>query len=154
MNKEAILAPDISKDTISYYYSKNPNIVFGSPALLDLTIKNIPNNQDLSSVTHFISGGDFLTPQHAKRGNDFFEQHGATVEIGNGSGNAETVSSGTTPIGVPLRPETAGKILVGSKVMIVDPDTMEEKKYGEEGMLCVSGKHVFKEYSSYSYIIY
>lgn len=145
--KETILAPDISKDTISYYYSKQPNIVFGSPALLDLTINNIPESQDLSFVTHFVSGGDFLTPEHAKRGNDFFERHGSTnIEIGNGSGNAETVSIGSTPVGVPLRQDTAGKILVGTNVMVVDPDTMEEKKYGEEGMLCVSGKHVFKEY--------
>lgn len=145
--KETILAPYINKDTISYYYSKNPSIVFGSPALLDLTIKNIPKEQDLSSVTHFISGGDFLTFSHAKRANDFFAQHGAkNVEIGNGFGNAETVSIGSTPVGVPLRQETAGKILVGTNVMIIDPETGEEKKYGEEGLLCVSGKHVFKEY--------
>lgn len=145
--KETILAPYINKDTIGYYYLKNPSIVFGSPALLDLTIKNIPKEQDLSSVTHFISGGDFLTLSHAKRANDFFAQHGAkNVEIGNGFGNAETVSIGSTPVGVPLRQETAGKILVGTNVMIIDPETGEEKKYGEEGLLCVSGKHVFKEY--------
>ena len=145
--KESILAPNISKDTISYYYSKNPSIVFGSPALLDLTINNIKDGQDLSSVTHFISGGDFLTSSHIKRADEFFFKHGAkNVEIGNGFGNAETVSIGSTPVGVPLKQETAGKILVGTNVMIVDPETMEEKKYGEEGLLCVSGKHVFKEY--------
>lgn len=145
--KESILAPNISKDTISYYYSKNPSIVFGSPALLELTINKIPNGQDLSSVTHFISGGDFLTLSHIKRANEFFEKHGAkNIEIGNGFGNAETVSIGSTPVGVPLRQETAGKILVGTNVMVVDPETFEEKKYGEEGLLCVSGKHVFKEY--------
>jgi len=145
--KEAILAPNISKDTISYYYSKNPNIVFGSPALLDLTMKYIPKEQDLSSVTHFISGGDFLTLSHAKRGNEFFSEHGATnIELGNGWGNAETVSIGSTPVGVPLRQETAGKVLVGTNVMVVNPDTMEELKYNEEGLICVSGKHVFKGY--------
>lgn len=145
--KETILAPDISKDTISYYYSKKPNIIFGSPALLDLTMNNIQDSQDLSFVSHFVSGGDFLTPEHALRGNIFFAKHGASnVEIGNGFGNAETVSIGSTPVGVPLRQDTAGKILVGTNIMIVDPDTMEEKKYDEIGMLCVSGKHVFKEY--------
>lgn len=144
--KEAILAPNIGKDTISYYYSKEPSIIFGSPALLELTMNNIPKDQDLSFVTHFISGGDFLTPSHAERATKFFSEHGAKVEVGNGSGNAETVSSGTTPAGVPLKPETAGKVLVGSTVLVIDPETMEEKKYGEEGMLCVSGKHVFKEY--------
>lgn len=145
--KEAILAPVVNKDTIAYYYAKEPNIVFGSPALLDLTMRNIPEAQDLSSVELFISGGDFLSEAHAKRATEFFERHGAiNIEVGNGSGNAETVSIGSTPVGVPLRQETAGKLLVGTRNMIVDPDTMEEKKYGEEGMLCSSGKHVFKEY--------
>lgn len=145
--KTAILAPNMSKDNISYYLRKNPNIIFGSPALLDLIMKNVLENQDLSSITTFISGGDFLTPTHSTRGKEFFKSRGAkNVEIGNGSGNAETVSCGTNPTGVKSRPETVGKLLVGTEAIVVDPDTMEEKKYNEEGMLCVSGKHVFKEY--------
>lgn len=145
-NKTAILAPNISKDTISYYLKKEPNIIFGSPALLELIMKNTPKAQNLSSISTFISGGDFLTPANSERGKKFFEQHGANVKIGNGSGNAETVSCGTNPVGIDIRPETAGKVLVGTDVMIIDPNTMEEKKYNEEGLLCVSGKHVFKEY--------
>lgn len=146
-SKTAILAPDISKDTISYYMKKNPNIIFGSPALLDLMMKNIPNEQDLSSITTFISGGDFLTPKHHQIAKEFFEKHNAyNVEIGNGSGNAETVSCGTNPTGVEIRLETAGKVLTGTSALIVDPQTMKEKKYNEEGVLLVSGKHVFKEY--------
>ena len=142
----AILAPDISKDTISEYLKKNPNMIFGSPALLELIMKNIPPNQDLSSVNTFISGGDYLTPEANLRGVQFFKEHGANVEIGNGSGNAETVSCGTNPVGIEQRLETAGKILTGTKAIIVDPDTLEEKKYGEIGLMCVSGKHVFKGY--------
>lgn len=146
-NKTAILAPNISKDTICYYLNKKPNIIFGSPALLDLIMKNVNPGQDLSSIITYISGGDFLTPNHATRGKEFFKNHGANnVEIGNGSGNAETVSCGTNPTGIKVRPETAGKVLVGTEAIIVDPDTLEEKKYNEEGLLCVSGKHVFKEY--------
>lgn len=147
LGTEAILAPDISKDTIRYYYSKKPEIIFGSPALLELTINNIPDEQDLSSVTYFVSGGDFLTVQHAQRGMEFFKKHGSpNVEIGNGYGNAETVSSGATPVGVPLKQSTAGKILVGSTALIIDPDTNKEMPYNQEGLLLVSGKHVFKGY--------
>lgn len=146
-SKTAILAPNMSKDTISYYLKKKPNIIFGSPALLDLIIKNVPENQDLSSITTYISGGDFLTPSNSKRGQDFFEKHGAVdVQMGNGSGNAETVSCGTNPTGIKIRPETAGKVLTGTSAIVVDQETLEEKKYNEEGLLCVSGKHVFKEY--------
>lgn len=146
-SKTAVLAPNISKDTIRYYINKRPNIIFGSPALLELFMKNTNNTDDLSSITTFISGGDFLTPSQRKMGQEFFKNHGALdVEIGNGSGNAETVSCGTNPTGVEPRPETVGKILVGTTAIVVDPNTMEEKKYNEVGLLCVSGKHVFKEY--------
>lgn len=144
--RSAILAPDMSKDTISEYLSKNPNMIFGSPALLELIMKNIPANQDLSSINTFISGGDYLTPEANLRGVEFFKEHGANVEIGNGSGNAETVSCGTNPVGIQIRPETAGKVLTGTDAIIVNPDTLEEKKYGEIGLMCVSGKHVFKGY--------
>lgn len=142
----AILAPDIGQDTVQYYYAKKPEMVFGSPALLDLTIRGIPEGQDLSSVKSFISGGDFLTMSHAEKGKQFFAAHNADVEIGNGAGNAETVSIATTPAGIKNKPETVGIVLVGSSAIVVDPTTMQEKPFGEEGMLCIAGKHVFKEY--------
>lgn len=145
--KTAILAPDISMDTVTYYMGKQPNIIFGSPALLELIIRNVPEDMDLSSVGFFLSGGDFLSVSNYNRGKEFFKNHNAKdMTIGNGSGNAETVSCGTNPIGVSEKPDTAGKVLVGTEIMIVDPETMEQKKIGEEGMLCHSGKHVFKEY--------
>ena len=45
----AILAPDLSKDNIRYYLSKQPNYVFGSPALLELIKRNIQENDDKST---------------------------------------------------------------------------------------------------------
>jgi len=35
-----ILAPSLTKDNIRYYLSKNPNYIFGSPALLELIKRN------------------------------------------------------------------------------------------------------------------
>ncbi len=146
-NKTAILGPSLSKDTISYYLKKNPNIVFGSPALLELMMKNVPEGQDLSSITSFVSGGDYLTPQAYERGLQFFKEHNAfEAEISNGFGNAETVSCGAAQAGLKTKPETAGMILVGTDAIVIDPDTLEPKKINEEGMLCISGKHVFKGY--------
>ena len=144
--REAILAPNLSKDNISYFLSKNPNYVFGSPALLELIKRSTNENQDLSSIHSFISGGDFLSPEQAISGKKFFADHNAKVEIYNGSGNAESSGASTIAVGSNVRPETVGRVLVGTDAIIVDPDTLEEKKYGEEGMLCIFGKHVFKEY--------
>ena len=144
--REAILAPTLSKDNINYYLEKNPNIVFGSPALLELIKRNANESEDLSSIHSFISGGDFLSPEQAIEGKNFFKSHNGNVEIYNGSGNAESSGASTNSVGIKLRPETVGKVLVGSDAIVVNPDTLEELKYGEEGMLCISGKHVFKEY--------
>ncbi len=156
--KEAIMTPDWDSDKVKYYFDKKPNIVFGSPAVLDLTMIFLPEEYDLSFISHFISGGDFLTLDHSKRAYDFFKNHNNnTLELGNGCGNAETVSIGSTPVGVPLKQSTAGKILVGSTALIIDkdipddrqiqnPESLEEKKYNEIGELCLAGEHIFKEY--------
>ena len=156
--KEAIMTPDWDSKTVPYYYGKNPHVIFGSPAVLEVTERFLPKDFDLSQVSHFISGGDFLTVERANRGYDFFKKHNnETVEIGNGCGNAETVSIGSTPVGVPLKQSTAGKILVGSTPLIIDsnipddkpienPELLEEKRYNEIGELCLAGDHVFKEY--------
>lgn len=142
----AVLAPTLSKDNIRYYLSKNPNYVFGSPALLELIKRNVKDSYDLSSIHTFVSGGDFLTVSQNKAGVEFFRKHGAETIICNGSGNAETVGTNTMAVGSINKPETVGRVLVGTKAIVVNPDTLEEVKYGEEGMLCISGKHVFKGY--------
>lgn len=156
--KEAIMTPNWDSKSVEYYYKKQPNIIFGSPAVLDLTMKFLPKDMDLSQISHFISGGDFLTVEHASHAYDFFKKHNnTTVEVGNGCGNAETVSIGSTPVGVPLKQSTAGKILVGTTPLIIDKDIpdnvpiedgnkLEEKKYNQVGELCLSGDYVFKEY--------
>lgn len=144
--RQVILAPNLSIDSISFYMKKEPNIIFGSPALLELIMRGTLEDQNLSSVTTFISGGDYLTPEHEALGKAFFAHHGSNIVICNGSGNAETTSCSTSHVGVPSRPGTVGKILAGSDAIIIDPTTRQELKYGEEGMLCVAGAHVFKEY--------
>ena len=142
----AVLAPTLSKDNIRYYLSKNPNYVFGSPALLELIKRNVKDSDDLSSIHTFVSGGDFLTVSQNKAGVEFFRKHGAETIICNGSGNAETVGTNTMAVGSINKPEKVGRVLVGTKAIVVNPDTLEEVKYGEEGMLCISGKHVFIGY--------
>jgi len=144
--RKAILCPDLSKDNISYYLSKNPNIIFGSPALLELIMRNVKPGQDLSSVNTFISGGDFLLPQKSRQGKQFFKEHNADVKMCNGSGNAETSGANTNAVGLPTREETVGRVLTGTDVIIMDENYEKELKYGEEGLLCIGGKHVFKEY--------
>ena len=144
--REAILAPNLSKEKIKYYLDKKPNLIFGSPAMLELIMKYAGKDQDLSSIHTFISGGDFLPESKAETAKEFFKGHGAKVCMCNGSGNAETSGASTNAVGVPLKPETVGKVLTGQNPIIVDPSTKKELKYGEVGTYYVAGKNVFKEY--------
>lgn len=155
--KEAIMTPDWDSNTASYYFSKKPNIIFGSPAVLAVTLGNLDKEEDLSYVSHFISGGDFLTKKLTDEAYKFFKEHNNEhLEIGNGFGTAEMVSICSTPVGVPLKQNTAGKILVGLTPLVIDREIrdskpisgndIEEKQINEVGELCISGKNVFKEY--------
>ena len=145
--REVILTPNLSPENISYYYSKNPHLVFGSPAHLEMTKRNLPKDQDLSSLKIYLSGGDYLSVSQSHAGIDYFKSHGAKdITISNSSGTGETLGCSTNAMNVPYRPETVGQLVVGPEYVILNPDTMEEVKYGETGVLCTRGKHVFKGY--------
>lgn len=145
--REVILTPNLSPENIAYYYSKNPHLVFGSPAHLEMTKRNLPKDQDLSSLKIYLSGGDYLSVQQSVEGIDYFMKHGAkNITISNSSGTGETLGCSTNAMNVPYRPETVGQLVVGPEYVILNPDTLEEVKYGETGILCTRGKHVFKGY--------
>lgn len=146
--REVILTPNLSAENIAYYYSKNPHLIFGSPAHLELTKKNLPEDMKLPGLRLYLSGGDFLSVSQSHDGIDFFKSHGATEDfsISNSSGTGETLGCSTNAMNIPYRPETVGQLVVGPEYIIVDPETKEEVKYGETGVLCTRGKHVFKGY--------
>ena len=143
---KVILAPTLNNENIKEYYAKNPTYVFGSPAFLELTKRNIPKAQDLSHTKVFISGGDFLFDKEIEEGKQFFENHNSKIEICNGSGNAESVGASTNSVGIPYKVGTVGKVLTGTYPIILDLDNWKELPYGVEGELCISGKHIFRGY--------
>lgn len=151
--REAILTPNMDMSNVDYFLKKNPNYIFGSPAVLELIMRATSDNIDLSSAHSFISGGDFLSPKKAEEAIEWFRKHNSNIEMYNGSGNAETAGASTIAVGSPIKRDTVGKVLVGSRaaMMKIGEDgnikfPYEEVKYNEEGILCISGKHVFKGY--------
>lgn len=144
--REVILTPNLSPNNISYYYKKNPHLVFGSPAHLELTKRYLPKDQKLTGLKIYLSGGDYLSVSQSHEGIKFFKEHGADATISNSSGTGETLGCSTNAMNIPYRPETVGQLVIGPKYIILNPDTLEEVKYGEVGVLCTRGKHVFKGY--------
>lgn len=144
--REIILAPNIGPENVDYYFKKNPYLVFGSPAFLELTKRNLSDDVKLDKLKEFVSGGDFLSVQQSLDGKKFFADHGANVSMCNSSGNGETLGCSTNAMGIDYRPETVGQLVLGPKYIVINPDTGKEVKYGEPGVLCTTGKHVFNGY--------
>ncbi len=144
--REVLLAPDLCADNLNYYLAQNPGLIFGSPACLELIKRNINPDIKIPELHTFISGGDFLSEQASRDAIKMFERHGARVEIANGSGNGELLGCCTNSMNVEYRPDTVGKLVNGPDFAVLNDETGEEVKYGENGILCVSGKQLFKEY--------
>lgn len=144
--REAILTPNLNEKNINYYLSKKPNYVFGSPAILDLILKNTNKELDLSSIHSYVSGGDFLTPTKAIDAIEFFKEHNADTEVYNGFGNAEGAGTFGQAVGSKVKRDSVGKILSGMSAIIIDPETEEVLDPMEEGLLYLSGKNIFKGY--------
>ena len=145
-NCEVIMAPDMSPEKIAYYYGKKPSLVFGSPAFLEVTRRNLPDEIDCSELKQFVSGGDFLSESQSREGIEFFKKHNAKTIICNGSGNGELLGCCTNSMNVPYKPDTVGQLILGPEYVVVNDDTGEEVRYGEQGVLLVRGKNVFKGY--------
>lgn len=145
--KEAILTPGLNFSNLTYFLNKEPNYIFGIPQLYRAMINDEQiNKMNLSFIEEAISGGDFLSPKESTEILTFFRKHGSMANICNGSGNAETTGANTNAVGITYNPLSVGKPLVGTTIKIIDPKTHEELKYGEEGLMCISGKHVFDRY--------
>ena len=143
---EVIMAPDMAPDSIAYYYGKKPSLIFGSPAFLEVTMRNLPDDADCSELKQFISGGDYLSESQSKSGVEFFKKHHGNTVICNGSGNGELLGCCTNAMNVDYRPDTVGQLILGPEYVIIDEESGKEVKYGEPGVLLVRGKHVFKGY--------
>ena len=143
---EVIMAPDMSPERIAYYYGKKPSLIFGSPAFLEVTRRNLPEDADCSQLKQFVSGGDYLSESQSKSGAEFFKKHHGNTVICNGSGNGELLGCCTNAMNVDYRPDTVGQLVLGPEYVIIDEETGKEVKYGEPGVLLVRGEHVFKGY--------
>lgn len=145
--KSVLLAPDLTLSNLSDYISKKPSIIFGMPPLYyamkdDALIKQM----DLSFIDLPISGGDVFPTKDNIEISKFLQDRGCKSTILNGSGGAETNSSGTTAVNHEYNPATVGYILVGTIVKVIDPITKEEVEYGKPGQLCYHGQYLCKEY--------
>lgn len=121
------------------FYDVKPEHLLLIPQLLDVLEKSeLLKKEDLSFVKTNGCGGLSITSDFENRVKKFHKEHNINTYLGYGWGCTENSTSAamrsnekTTTIG------TVGAPLVNTVVAVFDPDTLEEKKYNEEGELCI-----------------
>lgn len=143
---EVILTPDICEDNLEYYFSKQPNTVFGIPPLLEMIQHTLPEDMDLSGIKMFASGGERLERAASEAAVEFLKAHNSNAKICNGYGVGEALGLISTGVGTTYRPDSVGIIPAGVHVAVLDAETDQELGFGKVGMICVSGKHLASGY--------
>ncbi len=118
------------------------------PQLLDVLEKSeLIRNQDLSFVKTVGCGGLGITRQFEDKVSAFYKRHNIRTFLGYGWGCTESSAAGsirssfkTTSIG------SAGAPMINVVVSAFDPDDGAEKRYSEEGELCIKSSSVMMGY--------
>lgn len=111
----------------------------GIPTMVDAILNNKRiKASDLRQLRYFILGGAKTDEKTKANVLEFGQQHGCNLKLVDGLGQTE-VSTAYLYNNV---------LCVDTRVKIVNPETNEELKYGEQGEICVSGPNVMKGYVS------
>lgn len=98
---------------------------------------------DLSFLDCLSVGGDVLSPKMEEIVNEFLFEKNAKIQLAQGYAMSETAASTAastyTTDNIVYKKGTIGVPLIYTDAKVVDQDTMQELKYGENGEICLSG---------------
>ena len=129
---------------ISQINQYKPNCIPASPAHWEQVYNYLQENDlDLFSLKRALIGGDILSPKIEKTLNQAFKTFHMIKAYG--------LTEASTAVTLPYNDQMASTNSVGiplpkTIVSIFDPDSLEEKKYGEEGEICVLTPNMMKGY--------
>lgn len=140
--------PQNISDFDKIIYEDKPNHSIMIPQLIDaLEQSELLKDENMSYVKTAGCGGLAITPQFEKRVNKFYKEHNMNTFLGYGWGCTEASTSiamrsnfATTKIG------SAGAPKVHTVVAAFEPGTDIEKKYNEQGELCVKSHTLMMGY--------
>jgi long-chain acyl-CoA synthetase len=127
-------------DHIERYKAKT---FFGVPTMYRMVLEHKRVDlYDLSSLQYCFCAGDVLPLEVANR---WMERYG--IPISQGYGTTETSAGVSLTPADQVPPEgSAGKLMPGKNVKLVDPDTLEPVPDGDAGELLVSSEHMVTHY--------
>ena len=144
----SVLIPKFKAEEFGKILKKQkPTMIFGVPTLYEGLLKaEGMEDVDLSFLKYAISGGDALPKPLEEKVNEFFKSHNSDVRISEGYGMTEGLAAISLSVNDDYKSGTIGKPLIGNEVCVVDPDTHEVLRNGEDGELCICGPTVMRGY--------
>ena len=154
---EIILIPVFDPNKFADMVLKyKPNIFMGVPRFFEQIARHPklqkPNNK-LSFVRIPASGGDKISPASLEKINQAFARSGYTggLRVGYGStelgGSISVMQNYQNDPNLDWKAEgNVGYLLPQCRAMVVDPETMRELPYGQDGELCVSSLCMMEGY--------
>ena len=144
----AVILPQFNAAEFDKLLTKyKPNIIAGVPSLFEVMLKNKKmEGVDLSFLHLVISGGDSLSESLKLKVDKFLEEHGSDAKVREGYGLTECVTGSCL---IPVNKYKAGSIGIpypDTYYKVINPETLEEMPYGEDGEIVLSGPTVMKGY--------
>lgn len=139
-----IILPKVDLDGLLDHIQRyKATTFFGVPAMYRMILEHKRlDYYNIKSLKYCFCAGDVLPLEIAKRWYDYFG-----ISISQGYGATETCGGVSLTPANEIPPEgSAGKILPGKKIKLVDPDTLDPVPPGEPGELLVSSDHMVTSY--------
>lgn len=130
----------------------NGTIMAGTPTFLRMYVVNKKiSSHMLSSIRFVVSGAEKLTTEVAedfqlKFNKPIYQAYGCTETSPGACINLPDTEDNDGNIIINNKPGKVGKALMGTKFKIVDPETMDQLKTGEDGLILIGGPQVMKGY--------
>ena len=145
---KTVLLPKYEPSQFARYVKKyKVNHVNSIPPYWEALL-NIPSieKSDFSNLRYLFYGGEGMPLETEEAVNRILKKCGAPFKLQKGLGMTEFTSAATATYEELDNMESVGIPLVKSTCKIVDPDDHTEKRYDEEGEICISGPTLMKEY--------
>jgi acyl-[acyl-carrier-protein]-phospholipid O-acyltransferase/long-chain-fatty-acid--[acyl-carrier-protein] ligase len=130
----------------------NGTIMAGTPTFLRMyTVNKKVNTDMLSPIRLVVSGAEKLTIEVAesfqlKFNKPIYQAYGCTETSPGACINLPDTEDDDGNITINNKPGKVGKALMGTQFRVVDPETMDELKTGEDGLILIGGPQVMKGY--------
>lgn len=151
--QRVILDPFCPLDDIDIQFmTYKPNYWALIPMMCEILMKSdrIPEDYDMSHLRTIGTGAEAMNERKSREVEEFFHKHNCMATLSAGYGQSEGCSNFTLPNPMfPLKDGCVGMPMPATVISIFDPDTLEEKSYGEMGEVCMTGPAKMLCYSGY-----